>query len=147
MRHKGIAYIVAQPAVEFHRLVTKLGLSDEIAGMWDEIRQTKEIPAEWVRNAKDLTDEELRAFVIIDNNDFGEWDTEALANDWDIEDLLNWGTDIPGFKVEPEADEEPEQEKPEPEAWFINIRCEGESHAQELYEQLISKGLDVKIIN
>ena len=32
-------------------------------------------------------------------------------------------------------------------SYFLNVRCDSEQHAQELYEQLISNGLDVKIIN
>jgi hypothetical protein len=57
---------------------------------------------------KDLTAEQKKEFVIKDNSAFGEWDWDLLANEWDIEDLDDWGLDIPASyfdeDVEPEFD-------------------------------------------
>lgn len=39
--------------------------------------------------------ETLRAYAIKDNAGFGEWDFDALADDWNPEDLTTWGVDIP----------------------------------------------------
>lgn len=47
----------------------------------------KEIPDECVVVAKDWTQEEIDRFIILDNSTSGEWDWDALANNWD-EDLL-----------------------------------------------------------
>ena len=57
----------------------------------------KEVPDEWVRRAEELTDDEKRRFVIADNVGFGEWAWDALANEWDAEDLEAWGLDLPEF--------------------------------------------------
>lgn len=54
----------------------------------------KEIPDTWVKQGKDLTPEQWREFVIKDNVGFGEWDWDALANEWDTEELKDWGLDI-----------------------------------------------------
>jgi hypothetical protein len=54
-----------------------------------------ELPDEWVKRAEDLTDEEARRFIIADNVGFGEHDWEMLANEWDSEELADWGLDIP----------------------------------------------------
>lgn len=51
----------------------------------------KEVPAGWVRKASELTNEEKQRFIIEDNVQFGEWDFEALANEWDAELLVDWG--------------------------------------------------------
>ena len=52
-----------------------------------------------------LTDEQKREFVIKDNVAFGDWDWDALANEWDAEQLDEWGLDIPGPEaVEQEVD-------------------------------------------
>ena len=56
-----------------------------------------EIPESWVKQAADLTDEEKQRFIIADNVGFGEWDWEALANEWDTADLEAWGLDVPGW--------------------------------------------------
>ena len=57
----------------------------------------KEIPDEWVKRADDLTEDEARRFIIADNVGFGEHDWEMLANEWDVEELGEWGLDIPDF--------------------------------------------------
>ena len=60
----------------------------------------KEVP---VIKASDLTEEEQRQFIIKDNVSGGEWDWEMLANDWNVEQLDNWGLDVIGFDLD--ADE------------------------------------------
>ena len=52
----------------------------------------KEIP---IIRASELTDDEQREFIIKDNVGFGEWSWEALANEWDAEELADWGLDVP----------------------------------------------------
>ena len=54
----------------------------------------KEVP---VIFADDLTEEQQREFIIKDNVGFGEWDWEMIANEWDAEQLDEWGLDLPGF--------------------------------------------------
>ena len=55
----------------------------------------KEIPDKWVKRADDLTEDEKKEFIIKDNVGFGEWEWEMLANEWNVDDLTNWGLDIP----------------------------------------------------
>lgn len=45
--------------------------------------------------AKDLTEEQKKEFIIKDNVGFGEWEWEQLANEWDVEQLEEWGVDLP----------------------------------------------------
>jgi len=67
----------------------------------------KEVPENWVKKASDLTPEETRRFIIADNVGFGEHDWEMLANEWDVEQLADWGLDIPDFALNsPEAQED-----------------------------------------
>jgi DNA modification methylase len=66
-----------------------------------------EIPDTWVVMADDWTEEKRKEFVIKDNVGFGEWDWDDLANNWDVEQLEEWGLDIPDFAVkELEAEED-----------------------------------------
>ena len=39
--------------------------------------------------------EQLKAYAILDNNEFGKWDWDLLANDWDMPELENWGVELP----------------------------------------------------
>lgn len=56
----------------------------------------KEIP---IIKASELTEEQQRAFIIKDNVGFGEWDWDALANEWDAEQLEEWGLDVPNLEA------------------------------------------------
>lgn len=58
---------------------------------WGRWRDTPTAP---VIKASELTDEEQREFIIKDNIGYGEWDMDALANDWDTEELTDWGLDL-----------------------------------------------------
>lgn len=39
--------------------------------------------------------DKLREIVIQDNNPFGETDWDMIANEWDVEELKDWGVDLP----------------------------------------------------
>jgi len=51
----------------------------------------------FIINAAELTEEQQREFIIKDNSGFGEWDWDMIANEWDTEQLEEWGIDIPVF--------------------------------------------------
>jgi ParB-like chromosome segregation protein Spo0J len=56
----------------------------------------KEIP---VVIADELTEQEQKQFIIKDNVSFGVWDWDNLANEWDSEELGEWGVDVPQFET------------------------------------------------
>ena len=60
----------------------------------------KEIPDEWVMLADEWTEEKRQEFVIKDNVGFGEWDLDELNADWDLQQLEEWGLEIPDFEEE-----------------------------------------------
>ena len=51
----------------------------------------KEVP---IIFADDLTEDEQRQFIIKDNVGFGEWDWDMIANEWDEQQLEDWGLDV-----------------------------------------------------
>lgn len=48
----------------------------------------------YVIKAEDLTEEQVREFIIKDNVGFGQWDWDVLANDWETTALKEWGLDV-----------------------------------------------------
>lgn len=56
----------------------------------------KQVP---IIKADDLTEDEQRQFIIKDNVSGGEWHWEMLANEWDAEQLEEWGLDVVGFDL------------------------------------------------
>lgn len=77
----------------------------QICEFWHKFSASKSI---LVCIADSLTDAEQREFIVKDNAGFGEWDWEELANEWDSEELNDWGVDMPDFSVE---EDEKETEK------------------------------------
>jgi hypothetical protein len=61
----------------------------------------KEVP---IIFADDLTEDEQRQFIIKDNVGFGEWDWDMLANEWEPEELKEWGLDVPNWGETPNYD-------------------------------------------
>ena len=57
----------------------------------------KEVP---IIKASNLTEQQQKEFIIKDNVGFGEWDFDDLANNWEAEELTEWGLDIPNFDTE-----------------------------------------------
>ena len=53
------------------------------------------------------TAEQLNAYIILDNSGFGDWDWDALANEWDSYQLTDWGVDVPNWDDEASEDEQP----------------------------------------
>lgn len=51
----------------------------------------KEIP---VIIAEGLTEQQQKEFLIKDNVSGGEWDWDMLANEWESEELTEWGLDV-----------------------------------------------------
>ena len=89
---QGEKYVIIGGNMRF-RALKELGYKEAVC---------KVIPA-------DATPEQLRAVAIKDNNNFGEWDFEALANLWNAEELDRWGVDLPpmdGDVKEDEAEED-----------------------------------------
>ncbi len=58
----------------------------------------KEIPDNWIMLADEWSEEKRKEFTIKDNVSFGEFDWDTLANEWDVEELTEWGLDIPNFE-------------------------------------------------
>jgi ParB-like chromosome segregation protein Spo0J len=61
-----------------------------------------EIP---VKRVVGWTEQQKKEFIIKDNIGYGEWDWDIIANEWNSEQLTDWGLDVPDFAVEPEFDE------------------------------------------
>ena len=65
----------------------------------------KDVP---IIQASELTEKQQREFIIKDNVGFGEWDWDMIANEWDAEQLDDWGLDMPfdlGEELEAEEDD------------------------------------------
>ena len=56
--------------------------------------------------AEGWSEKQKKEFIIKDNSNFGEWDWDVLANQWDTDKLKDWGLDIPKWEDTEEIESE-----------------------------------------
>lgn len=56
----------------------------------------------YVDIANDWTEKQKKEFVIKDNLNFGEWDWDILSNEWEVQELDDWGMQVPFYEDEPD---------------------------------------------
>lgn len=100
----------------------------------------KEIP---IIKAEHLTPEDQKQFIIRDNIAHGEWDWSMLANDWDNEELKEWGLEVPEFKDAESVENETVEDKTQ---FIIAIECKDEAEQQMFYDEFISREIKCKLI-
>ncbi len=49
----------------------------------------------WCYIVLEWSEEQKKQFIIKDNINFGQWDYDLLANEWEEEELIEWGLDLP----------------------------------------------------
>ncbi len=105
MRYRGLEHILKLSEADFVKLAKKNSLSPELLTEWAGYRKSKDLPEGWFKDAADFTEEELAAFIVIDNVNAGDWDFDALANDWDEVQLADWGLEFPTLTPFPGAED------------------------------------------
>lgn len=97
----------------------------------------KEIPDNWVKIVDDYTEDERKEFTIKDNVAFGEWDFDALANDWELHELKEWGLDLPIKRNKKEKDE---LDTISPDGIGVFVNCQTIDEQKELLLALSGQG-------
>jgi ParB-like chromosome segregation protein Spo0J len=87
----------------------------------------------FIIKASELTEEQQREFIIKDNVSGGEWDWDMLANEWEVEQLEEWGLDVPNFDTEINEIEEIEDFT---ESINFTIKCSNLKELEELQTKL-----------
>lgn len=75
----------------------------------------------WIDVAEGWTQEQKNEFIIKDNVGFGEWDWEILANEWDTQELSDWGIDLPEDYFTEEVLEAEEDDYTEPDNLDVDV--------------------------
>ena len=105
-------------------------------------KKAGEVPASWVLDASEFTEEQRRRFVIVDNAPdgmSGEWDWDVLANEWGDVDLCDLGMDVPGFEEEKQT----QKNDTKLNSFFkVVIVCDSEAQMEMILEEMQSRGLE-----
>jgi ParB-like chromosome segregation protein Spo0J len=95
----------------------------------------KEIPDTWIQMADEWTEEQRKEFVIKDNVGFGEWDWDSLQEGWGVEQLEEWGLDVPNFIIDENINDIEEIEEFN-ESVNFTIKCESIEELEQLQTKL-----------
>jgi ParB-like chromosome segregation protein Spo0J len=95
--------------------------------------------------AKDLTEDQKKEFIVKDNVGYGEWDWDDLANNWDVEQLTEWGLDIPNFDIADEQEQKDLSDKLKSE-FKIEIICKSEEEQEKTYNKLIEENYECRLL-
>ena len=91
----------------------------------------------------DLTKEDERELNIRLNKSGGEFDLDILANEFDIEELKDWG--FKEIELGLNIDKIDIEEEPEQDNYIITIIEDDLKKANEIFKELDARGLNVKI--
>lgn len=89
---------------------------------------------------KETPVERLQAYTILDNNGFGKWDWDLLANEWPDDMLDDWGLDIPTKGEKKDLSDQIGM------SYKIEIDCAGEAEQEELYNLLTEQGYKCRVL-
>ncbi|WP_316851188.1 hypothetical protein [Pedobacter agri] len=123
MRLRGVVEVSSMSDDDFAVIIEEKQSQDnfnEWLAAISELRANKSIPCKIIPRTASI--EQIKAYIIKDNVGFGQDDWDALANEWDQDELLDWGMIITSLDV---ADDEPE-EKEKKSVVRLVIEFEGE---------------------
>ena len=98
-----------------------------------------------VIHANNLSEPQKKEFIVKDNVGYGEWDWDDLANNWDAEELTQWGLDIPNFDVIDEKEQIDLSDKLKSE-FKIEIICKSEEEQEQTYNKLIEQNYECRLL-
>lgn len=123
---KNPRYITKDAIKHLHKSLDKFGLIDKpiinldntIIGGHQRINALKESGVKevecWIPD-QELDDKDVQELCIRLNKNTGEWDFDILANEWEVDDLLEYGFSLPELGESPiemvETEEEIEEKK------------------------------------
>lgn len=99
--------------------------------------QCKVLPA-------DTAIEKLKAYTIKDNVPFGEHDWSALANEWDADELSDWGLDLPIAAVE--GDPFDDDGISASDQYGVIVMCKDDTEQARVFEKLVADGHTCKVV-
>jgi DNA modification methylase len=99
MRYRALSFIAGMSIAEIKERLEDIRdynkkTAAEQTALLEYWRKWLDKPTAIIIKASELSEQEQREFIIKDNVGFGEWDYEVLANEWDSEDLDDWGVDV-----------------------------------------------------
>lgn len=88
----------------------------------------------------------LREYVIKDNEAFGQNDWGLLSEDWDKEELVDWGVETPIEWGEKNNGKEDDKDVSIGSQFIIEVTCADETEQESAYNKLTEEGYKCRIL-
>ena len=90
--------------------------------------------------------EKLKEIVIKDNGSFGEWDLDALANEWDDLPLDDWGVNMSWDKPKESKASDKDLSNDIESSFRVEIQCASEGEQEMIYSEMVGRGFECRIL-
>jgi len=143
---KNIDYFEARPLILSDRTGELVVIAGNQRYKAAESLGIKEVPTYLMKN---LTEETEREIVIRDNISNGDWDFDLLANEWNVEELEDWGLD--GFPFEEVTELKSEDDLKDLSSsinnlYRIEVICSDEEEQENTYNKLLEQGFECRLL-
>lgn len=100
----------------------------------------------WIDIAEGWTKEQKDEFVVKDNVNFGEWEWDMLANDWDSVKLADWGLDVWQNEDDEQNNDVNDISDNIAEEYRVEIELTSEREQEQVFNELTQKGYKCRIL-
>ena len=100
----------------------------------------------WIDIAKGWTQKQKDEFVVKDNVNYGEWEWDMLADEWDSVQLAEWGLDVWENEDDLEQSNLKDMSDNITEEYKIEIELTSEREQEQVYNELTKKGYKCRIL-
>ena len=141
----------ADPDFEEDKPILVVGLEDKLLVFGGNMRTTcgKELKRKTMEAMRYYPETEqdyetIKRRAILDNGSFGDWDMDALANEWDDLPLADWG--VPSWEAPKEEKEKEDLSDKIDYEFKLEITCQTEAEQEQMYNELTERGFKCRIL-
>lgn len=98
----------------------------------------------YFKKAESLTKEEQDKFIVLDNQEFGDWDFDSLANLFNTDDLIEWGFDEKNLGINDKEQKDLSDKLNS--VYEVVINCVNEREQEKIYNGLKKEGYECRIL-
>lgn len=91
--------------------------------------------------------QEEEVLVRMNANTAGQWDFDILANQFELEEISDWGLEVPNIDLDNEEKEINDLSDNLKSKYILEIECDSEAEQEILYNRFLGEKLKVKILS
>lgn len=137
----------------FKPLILKHDRATLLGGNQRQLAILKQVPVDFQVWAmvppREMSEEEYKDIVLLDNSHYGEFDLDIIANEFDVKRIEELNIDLKIPEIENldapfDLDESENQSDDENKKYLVEVQLPNELEQSDLYDDLLSKGFMVK---